>query len=42
MANRTRDIQVKFRVTQEELDFITLKMQQLGTRNRKHICAKWP
>ena len=40
MANRTRDIQVKFRVTQEELDFITLKMQQLGTQNREAYLRK--
>ena len=40
MANRTRDIQVKFRVTQEELDFITLKMEQLGTRNREAYLRK--
>ena len=40
MANRTRDIQVKFRVTQEELEFITLKMQQLGTQNREAYLRK--
>ena len=41
MANRTRDIQVKFRVTQEELDFITLKCSNWAHGTGKPICAKW-
>ena len=40
MARRERDIQVKFRVTQEELCFIARKMQQLGTRNREAYLRK--
>ncbi len=40
MARRERDIQVKFRVTQEELGFIAHKMQQLGTRNREAYLRK--
>lgn len=40
MARRERDIQVKFRVTQEELGFIARKMQRLGTRNREAYLRK--
>lgn len=40
MANRERDIQVKLRVTQQELDCIHIKMAQLGTRNREAYLRK--
>ena len=33
MANRKRDIQVKFRVTPQERDMIETKMAQIGTTN---------
>jgi hypothetical protein len=33
MANRKRDIQLKFRVTPQEREMIEQKMAQLGTRN---------
>ena len=33
MANRKRDIQVKFRVTPQERDMIEAKMAQIGTTN---------
>jgi len=33
MANRTRDIRLRFRVTQEERDMIEAKMEQFGTTN---------
>ena len=33
MANREREIQLKFRVTPEERDLIEAKMAQLGTQN---------
>ena len=33
MANRTRDIRLLFRVTQEERDMIEAKMEQFGTTN---------
>ena len=33
MANREREIQLKFRVTPEERELIEAKMAQLGTQN---------
>lgn len=33
MANRTRTIRLRFRVTQEERDMIEAKMEQFGTTN---------
>ena len=33
MANRERNIQLKFRVTSRERELIEMKMAQLGTRN---------
>ena len=33
MANRQREVQLKFRVTQEEREMIEQKMEQLGTTN---------
>jgi len=33
MANRIRDIRLRFRVTQEERDMIEAKMEQFGTTN---------
>ena len=33
MANREREIQLKFRVTPEERELIEAKMAQLGTKN---------
>ncbi|WP_156991385.1 plasmid mobilization protein [Caproicibacter fermentans] len=33
MANRNRQIQLKFRVTPQEREMIELKMAQLGTKN---------
>lgn len=33
MANRERDIQLKFRVTPQERELIELKMDQYGTHN---------
>lgn len=40
MANRERDIQVKLRVTQQELDCIHIMMAQLGTSNREAYLRK--
>ena len=40
MANRQRNCQIKFRVTEDELDLIERKMAQLGTRNREAYLRK--
>lgn len=38
--NRKRDVQVNFRVSQEELALIEQKMAQLGTKNREAYLRK--
>ena len=38
--NRTREIQVKFYVTEHELEMISLKMKQVGTTNREAYLRK--
>lgn len=38
--NRTREIQVKFYVTEHELEKISLKMKQAGTTNREAYLRK--
>lgn len=40
MANRTRNLQVKFRVTEEEIQMIETKMKQYGTENREAYLRK--
>ncbi len=40
MDNRKRNIEVRFRVTQEELDMIHEKMAQYGTRNLSAFMRK--
>ena len=40
MANRRRNIEVRFRVTQEELDMIHEKMAQYGTTNLSAFLRK--
>ena len=40
MDNRKRNIEVRFRVTQEELDMIYEKMAQYGTRNLSAFMRK--
>ncbi len=40
MEKRTRGIQVKFRLTEQELDFLHQKMQQAGIRNREAYLRK--
>ena len=37
MANREREIQLKFRVTPEERELIEAKMAQLGTQNMAYL-----
>ena len=38
--NRKREVQVNFRVSQEELELIEQKMSQLGTANREAYLRK--
>lgn len=38
---RRRDVQLNFRVSQEELTLIEQKMSQLGTKNREAYLRKW-
>ena len=38
--NRKREVQVNFRVSQEELELIEQKMSQLGTKNREAYLRK--
>ena len=40
MANRTRNIEVRFRVTQDELEMIHKKMAQYGTTNLSAFLRK--
>lgn len=40
MANRTRNIQLNFRVTEKERALIAQKMEQLGTRNTEAYLRK--
>ena len=40
MANRKRNIEVRFRVTQDELDMIHKKMAQYGTSNLSAFLRK--
>lgn len=40
MANRSRDLQLNFRVSPHELELIELKMSQLGTKNREAYLRK--
>ena len=40
MANRTRTLQVKFRVTEEERQMIETKMKQYGTDNMEAYLRK--
>ena len=40
MANRKRNIEVRFRVTQEELEMIHKKMAQYGTTNLSAFLRK--
>lgn len=40
MANRTRNIQLNFRVTEKERALIQQKMEQLGTRNTEAFLRK--
>ena len=39
-ANRTRDVQLNFRVSPHELELIEKKMSQLGTKNREAYLRK--
>lgn len=39
--NRKREVQVNFRVSQEELELIEQKMSQLGQPTGKPICERW-
>lgn len=40
MAERKRDVQLNFRVSQQELELITKKMSKLGTQNREAYLRK--
>ena len=40
MANRTRKLQVKFRVTEEEKQMLEIKMKQYGTNNMEGYLRK--
>lgn len=40
MAERKRDVQLNFRVSQKELELITKKMSKLGTQNREAYLRK--
>lgn len=40
VANRTRDVQLNFRVSPHELELIEKKMSQLGTKNREAYLRK--
>lgn len=39
-ANRTRDVQLNFRVSPHELELIEKKMSQVGTKNREAYLRK--
>ena len=39
-ANRTRDVQLNFRVSKHELELIEKKMSQVGTKNREAYLRK--
>ena len=39
-ANRTRDVQLNFRVSSHELELIEKKMSQVGTKNREAYLRK--
>lgn len=39
-ANRTRDVQLNFRVSPRELELIEKKMSQVGTKNREAYLRK--
>lgn len=39
-ANRTRDVQLNFRVSKHELELIKKKMSQVGTKNREAYLRK--
>ncbi|MBQ6999747.1 MAG: plasmid mobilization relaxosome protein MobC [Oscillospiraceae bacterium] len=39
-ANRTRDVQLNFRVSKYELELIKKKMSQVGTKNREAYLRK--
>ena len=39
-ANRTRDVQLNFRVSKHELELIETKMSQVGTKNREAYLRK--
>ena len=41
MANRKRNIQMKFYVTEEEKRLIDEKMAQLPTGGTARICGRW-
>ena len=41
MANRKRNIQVKFYVTPEEKELIEQKMAQLQTKRMAPTCGRW-
>jgi len=40
MAERKRDVQLNFRVSQQELELISKKMSKLGTQNREAYLRK--
>ena len=40
MAERKRDVQLNFRVSQQEMELITKKMSKLGTQNREAYLRK--
>jgi hypothetical protein len=40
MSQRTRNVEIKIRFTPDELDYLTLKMQQSGIRNREAYLRK--